>query len=622
MKTGGNRPRQRLRRAERHHDQPGPSARPRWSWQTALLALAIFAISFATFAPALQNGFTNWDDPGYVTENTLIRDLSWRGIGTIFRTFVEGNYHPLTMLSLAVDYRLGGSGPQIFHLTNVLLNAGNAVLVFWFALLLTGSLPISTVAATFFGIHPLHVESVAWVSARKDLLYAMFFFSSCIAYLLAVRRERIRASGYVAALVLFCLALLSKGMAVTLPLTFVLIDWYRGRPLTARSVTEKTPFFLLAVVLGVVAIIAQRERGAIQQLTLYPFGERLLFASYGIVAYLFKALVPVRLAALYPYPSGDPRGLPFVYYAAPVAVLLLAWASYRFRRRAPLPVFGAAFFLLTVVLVLQLLPVGRAIIADRYTYVPYIGVGLALGNLFLLLAGKSSGRRIATAAVFLAFGTVLLVSSRARCAVWKDNTTLWDDEIRKYPNVGVAYNNLALVYKQRGDYELAMANLQRALEIDPHDADALSNRGNILFLTGRNESALITLERAVAANPKSSIALNSRGAAHFNRREFEDARADFDRALAVRPDYPEARLNRANVLSVLGRFREAVPDYDAYLRYDPRNARAYYWRGLARRQSGARDAAIEDFGRAMQLDPGMNEASLARTRALQDSARR
>jgi cytochrome c-type biogenesis protein CcmH/NrfG len=546
------------------------------------VAAAIFVVSFAAFAPSLQNNFTEWDDPGYVTESTLIRDLSGPGIRAMFTRYVQGNYHPLTLLSLAIDYRMGGLSPRTYHLTNVALNAVNSALVFWFALLLTGSLPVATVAGVFFGIHPLHVESVAWVSARKDLLYALFFLGSCIAYMFAVRGEHIRWGRYLLALFLFLLALLCKGMAVPLPLVFLLIDWYRRKPLTIRSLVEKSPFFLLALVLGFVAIVAQRQQGAIQKLTLYPLGERLLFAAYGLMAYLWKAFVPVGLSALYPYPRGSPWSLPAAYYVSPVVISILAVLCWRARRRVPLLTFGAAFFLLTVVLVLQLLPVGRAVIADRYTYVPYIGLGLALGASVPLLGSRSPVLVRLVVALLVAFGAMLFATTGARCRVWRENITLWTDVIRKDPNVGVAYNNLALTFKDRGEYSVAMAYLDRALAVDSTDLEAWANRGNILFLTGRNDSAIASFNRALAMNPNYPVALTSRGAVHFKRGEFEEARADFDRALSVQPDSPQVLLNRASVLRVLRRWPEALADYDAYLRFDPKNARVRAWREQAR----------------------------------------
>jgi protein O-mannosyl-transferase len=591
-------------------------------WRTVLIALAIGAATLGAFAPALDNQFTNWDDSGYVTDNTLIRDTTLPGIRTMFSSFVEGNYHPLTMLSLGVDYRLYQLDPRGYHLTNVVLHTLNTLLVFWLALLLSRSPTISTVAALFFGVHPMHVESVAWVSARKDLLYGAFYLGACIAHVVAVRRRRFGAAYHAGMLALMSLATLSKAMAVTLPLALVLIDWYLGRSVTIRTMMEKAPLVMVAVVLGIVAIVAQREKGAIQQITLYPLYQRVLFACYGAVAYLSKAVAPVGLSALYPYPAAGSGGLPLVFYASPVIAAMLAVGATVARRRAPLLTFSGAFYLLTVALVLQLLPVGRAIIADRYTYLPYAGVGLAVGYGFSRLAGSSAVRRLVVVLLFLGLGSALVLATRHRCTIWKDNTALWTDVIRKQPNVGVAHNNLALTYKEQGAYDLAAASLRRALEIDPRDAEALTNRGNLYFLAGQYDSAMVSFGRALAIVPKSPIALNSRGAIHFNRGDYPAALDDFERAIEARRDYPEAHLNRANALSVLGRHRDALADYDGFLRFDPHHARAYYWRGLARQATGSQEHAVADYDRAIQIEPGLGLVHLARSRALAALGRR
>jgi tetratricopeptide (TPR) repeat protein len=581
-----------------------------------LVLAAVCAIAFAAFEPSLRNGFTNWDDPGYVTETALIRDLSYPGLKAMATTFVEGNYHPLTMLSLAIDYHRFQLDARGYHLTNVVLHTLNTGLALWFALLLSGSLPIAAVAALFFGIHPLHVESVAWISERKDVLYAMFYLGACIAYLFFVRRGRFAGAYYGGALVLFLLSLLSKGMAVTLPVALLLIDAYRGRPLTLRSVIEKAPFLLLSLLFGVIAVVAQREKGAIQPVALYPFQHRLLFAAYGAVAYLGKALIPLKLSAFYPYPASGAGSLPVIFYVSPLISALIAFGAYLARKRAPLVTFAAAFYLLTVTLVLQLLPVGSALIADRYTYLPYLGVGLALGYAFVRLLGRSPTRRALVALLFVGFGAALLGAARARCATWKDNTSLWTDVIRKYPRVTVAYNNLGLTYKQHGDLGRAMAQLEKVLAIDPYDADALCNRGNCLFLTGQHDSALVSLDRALTRRPRFPVGYNSRGAIYFSRGDYQRAVNDFDRAVALKRDYPEAYLNRANALSVLGRYAQALPDYDVYLKFDPRNGRAHYWRGLANAATGSREAAVADYGRAIEVDPRLGDAHLARSRVL------
>jgi hypothetical protein len=297
-------------------------------WLLAVLSLA----TVITFAPAINNGFTKWDDQLYVTENHHIRDMSYATLESNFRSFLAGNYHPLTMVSLALDYRFWGLNPKGYHLTNVVLHVVNTLAVFGLIFLLTQSRELAVITALFFGIHPLHVESVAWVSARKDVLYAAFYLGACISYVLWLRKDRLKAFYYAGALGLFLLSLLSKGMAVTLPVVLILIDFYARRRVPLRKhLVEKAPFFLLSIVFGILAVAAQKESGAVGDLASIPTYERGFVACYGFLVYLFKALVPVKLSAFYPYPDGMARGLPLIFWIAPFLVALIALGVYRCR---------------------------------------------------------------------------------------------------------------------------------------------------------------------------------------------------------------------------------------------------------------------------------------------------
>jgi protein O-mannosyl-transferase len=301
-------------------------------------------------------------------------------------------------------------------------------------------------------------------------------------------------------------------------------------------------------------------------------------------------------------------------------VTAVAFAVYKTLKHTRLIVFGALFSLVTVALVLQLFPVGSAIIADRYTYLPYVGVGLVIGYVFHHLMSGSFGRskqmRTTIVVVFMTFGTVLVGIRRGRCEVWKDNLSLWTDVISKYPEVPVAYNNRALTYKEQGQYDLALADLESALRINPNDVDALCNRGNWYFLRGDHDKALVDLERALSVRAVPT-GYNSRGAVHFNKGAFDKALADFNRAVELKPDYAEAYLNRANVLSVMQKYDKALADFDTYLAYDPNNAKAYYWRGLARYGLGNLQDAARDFGTALQISPQFGEAYQARSRVFE-----
>ncbi len=617
------RPRERRRAAPAARRRPAATgsepARSGRRIRAAVLPALIALLTLVAFWPALGGGFTNWDDPGYVTENYLIRDLSPHGLERIFTSFVEGNYHPLTMLSLALDYRLWGLQPRGYHLTSVLLHVLVTLMVFWFVRLLTRSQLVAAFVAVFFGIHPLHVESVAWVSGRKDLVYALFYLAGCGSYLSWARSGKPRPLLYGGALAFFVLSLLAKGMAVTFPLALVLIDDSLARRITWRTVLEKLPFVALAVAFGIVAVVAQEAKGAIPSLPRYPFWGRLLVACYGLVAYPIKAVAPLGLSAFYPYPAGTGTAPPALFVAAPLAVLGLAIGVWALARRSAALRFGALFYLLNVALVLQLFPVGSAVIADRYTYLSYLGVGLVLAEVARLLAARRGPRgsalRIAGTAT-AALAVVLLVgATRARCEVWRSSASLWSDVIRRYPYVGLAYKNRALVAKEEGRLDAAAADLQRAIALNPADAEALCNRGNLRFARAEYDRALADLDASLRLDDRSAVSHNSRGAVYFSLGRLDRALLDFDEALRLKPAYPEALLNRANTLSLSKRYDRAVADYDAYMALERANPRAYYWRALARRATGDSKGAVDDLDQALRLAPDFGDAWLARSLA-------
>ncbi len=593
------------------------SSRARW------LLLVVAIATLAAFEPAVHNGFTKWDDPVYVTGNYQIRDLTPGTLREDFTTFFAGNYHPLTLISLALDYHSWRLNPQGYHIANVALHLLNTLVVFGFILLLTGSSDLAAITSLFFGIHPLHVESVAWVSARKDLLYVLFYLAASASYVLWIRGARPRAGYYAAALGLFVLSLLSKGMAVTLPVALLLIDFYVGRTASLRRLlVEKAPFFLLSLVFGLVAIAAQKSAGFIGDVSRLSFLERALVACYGFLAYLFKGLAPVKLSAFYPYPDSSTGILPPIFWLAPILIVVLALmvrGSLRYGRGI---LFGALFYSANVALILQWLPVGGAIVADRYTYLSYVGVGLALAVCFTRVLPHPiarEGRIQRYGAVLLAVLSLsMILATRARCEVWSDNVTLWSDVIRKYPTVGLAYVNRAKTYKDQGEYERASADLERALALRPEDPGALCSRGNLFYLRGERVRALADLDRAVHLDARMADAWNSRGAVRSSLGRYEEALSDFHRAIELQRRFPDAYLNRANALLALRQYERALADYGAYIAWEPADARGYFCRGLARSRRGDAAGASEDYGTAIRLEPNFAHAYFFRSRAFVD----
>jgi tetratricopeptide (TPR) repeat protein len=522
--------------------------------------LAAVLITAVCLWPALKNGFVNWDDEYYVLSNALLRGPQWIGI---FTQPVVSNYHPLTVLSLAANYAISGTEPWSYVLFSLLLHLANTVLVFWFAWLLSDKKRwVALFTALLFGIHPMHVESVAWISERKDVLYTLFFLLSLIAYWKYLQTNR--STGYWACFLLFVCSLLSKPAAIVLPLVLLLLDYWKERPFTRRVVLEKIPFFLVSGLFAVITLKLQSVI-AMTSLGLYPFWVRLFFASYAIIVYLAWFFVPYPLSAFHPFPLPDHLG--WTIYLSPIFLLALIFLIWHLRKNR-LVVFGLLFFLINILLVLQLVPIGFTIVSERYTYVPYIG--LAFLVTMIVTKNVSAKRFIAVAAgavvVFSAFGFV----SFKRTQVWKDSDSLWTDVINSYPNASLP----------RGDR--AQFNYSRAIMMEPTQAGPLFQRviddctvvinheaggRSMYYMRGvafsslkQYENALADFNACLSINRADNEALFQRGTLLVNHyKKYAEALADFDRAIQISP-LGRYYLNRSICHYKLGELADAVAD--------------------------------------------------------------
>ncbi len=451
----------------------------------AAAVFLVLAVTSAAFRPSLKNGFVNWDDPQYVVENPGIRSLSAAAVGKIFSSFSVANYQPLTLLSYALDYRLSGDDPNGYHATNLGLHLFNGLLVFWLVLLIGGRVWVACLTALLFGVHPLHVESVAWVSARKDVLYGFFFLAALVSYVHYLRRPQARRY-YYGSLVLFLFSLLSKATAVTLPLVLLLLDRYPGRTDRKLALADKIPFFVLALVFGGLGFFAQHAAGAVRRPELFNLVDKLLIVPFALAFYLFKTVWPVGLSCLYPYFAfpGNP-----IFFASLIALFVagLGGAVFAWGRSSRVVAFSSLFFLLTLLPVLQIVPLGRIIVADRYAYLPLLGLfyGFSEGMAWLYARDlRQGGRVVRVFLIVLAAGCVVGLGAMTarRCTVWRDSGTLWRDALLRHPASSIACNNLGVFYAHSGRQEEAARMFRRALAIDPAYAGP---RNNLLLLEGR-----------------------------------------------------------------------------------------------------------------------------------------
>jgi tetratricopeptide (TPR) repeat protein len=584
------------------------------STKARVYLIAVVAITFFSLLPVIRNGFVNWDDDVYLYENTGIRILTPARIQSFFTSFYAANYHPLVFVSYAVEYQLFKLDPRPYHLTNLVLHLTNCVLVFLLIFMVTrGNAFVSALTALLFGIHPLHVESVAWISCRKDVLYAFFFLSSAIVYI----RSRSSGNGsfrlYLLSLFLFLCSLLSKPMAVTLPAVLLLtIPWRQGdRDRLSGAVVRLIPFFALSAVFILLTVRAQSAFNALRYDRVFNLADNMLNAARGLIFYLAKALLPVRLSCLYP-PLDQLGGMFSMVLAAALPILVALagalWLSGRYNRKIML---GGVFFLLTILPVLHLVPIGRAVPADRYTYLPLIGLFyIAAEGLDYLLSTVQRGR---TALKFaLATGVIILSAmSWNRAQVWKDSIILWSNVIQHYDDLPVAHYNRGLAHHIRGDSDSAMADYNRAIALCRGCADVYNNRANIFLirkqvaLALRDYSRAIELMREEPASKMLNLELakiyNNRGGVYLQQKAYGLAESDFTAAAGLNPDFPEPYGHRARVYSSTGRFDLAAADYTRLILINAQDAKAFYNRAYCYYMLGDGAGARADLISARSL---------------------
>ncbi|HZN53677.1 MAG TPA: tetratricopeptide repeat protein [Candidatus Polarisedimenticolaceae bacterium] len=567
-------------------------------------AAAVLAIAtFAVYAGALRNGFVYYDDEEYVTANPIVgAGLTPDGIRWAMTATYASNWHPLTWMSHMLDVQMFGLRAGGHHLTSVLLHVANTLLVFALLARATGDAARSGAVALLFGVHPLHVESVAWVSERKDVLGALFALLALVAYVGYVQRPGARR--YAAVTAAFVASLMSKPMAVTLPFAMLLLDvWPLRRPWGRRIVVEKVPWLVLSLISSIITLQAQAGAVAADGAISLPARVANAMVSYG--RYLRRMIWPSGLTAYSPHPLAWPSAIVLGACALLVAITALALLA---RRSRPYALVGWLWYLGMLVPVIGLVQVGGQAIADRYMYLPSIGllVAIAWGTADLLRARRVP--RAAGAAALLAVAGLLGVATVRQVATWRDGFALWDHAIRVDPGNAVAWGYRAYARWWAGDLAGTIADYTEALRLKPSFPEAYRERGEARRQHGDAAGARADYDRALALRPDYAAAYNNRGLLRREQGDLDGAIADYLAAIARDPSFAEARNNLGLARLQQGDPARALPELDEAIRLQPFSADAYNNRAAARRQMGDRTGAIEDIEHALRLRPRFVEA--------------
>jgi len=633
-----------------------------------ITAVLILLVTFLVYLPATRNGFVDWDDSFYVVNNEHIRSLDMKSLQWMLTSFYASNWHPLTWLSHAVDNALWGLDPSKHHLTSILFHALNTMLVFFlvselvlrarrntiYARKLETSYPspflVGLVAALLFGLHPIHVESVAWVSERKDLLCAFFVLSALISYLrfTSLSSDTKRTIGYFITMMLFVLALMSKPMAVTFPVILLLLDVYPLQRLKFRGgiswrvLFEKVPFAALSLVSSILTMKAQTAAIASFE-ELDPL-FRAFTAARSLFFYLEKLSWPLSLSPFYPFPI-HPHPYDMAYIISGAALLgISVFCVWMWRRNKPLWMICWLYYLVTLLPVIGLIQVGIQSAADRYMYLPSLSLLVLCGLGVSYVWSKISTHkhavkiRILFSFSFVILNVVLALLTEYQIRAWKDEETLWFRSIQVDPETAyIAHYNLGIIYERQERLDIALAHYKKALDINSMFPRGWNNLGNIygkmnhpelaieqykvairiapefympyvnlghVYLQqGIPDRAIPELNKAIEVNPENAEAYFNLGVAYTLLQKFDEAIREFKNALARQEDYAEAYYNLGLVYSYKGMLEESVAAYTQAARLNPENARIHSKLGEAYLMKGMIREALGSLQKAVSLDP-------------------
>ena len=599
-----------------------PASR-RWpeSWQALGVCIFLAAIIWLVFGQTLRFGFVNFDDDDYVYQNVIVqKGLTFPGVIWAFTHFHASNWHPLTWLSHMLDCQLYGLNAGGHHLTNVLLHTVTVILLFLVLRRMTGFLWRSAFVAAVFAIHPLRVESVAWVAERKDVLSGLFFVLTIGAYVRYASHPW-SPGRYGLVVLCFALGLMCKPMLVTLPVVLLLLDYWplnrlatnagtepvfqlAGRKIPKRLVIEKLPLLGLTAASCVITVFAQTK--AIQPLEKLSLSLRAGNALISYMAYLGQTLWPAGLAVLYPFKAASVNG-------ANVTLSLVALAGislgvFVLRRDRPYFLTGWLWYLIMLVPVIGIVQVGVQGRADRYTYLPQIGLELLLTWAMADICAAWRYRRAALSSFAAVILVILIGCARVQASYWRNSETLWTHTLACTSDNAEAHNNLGVVLFQKGDVDEAIVQYQKALEIHPGYADAHNNFGNALFQQGKVEDAMAEYQKALQINPNLAKAYYNRGAALFQQDKVDEAIVQYRKAVQINHEDSEANNNLGNALLHQGKADEAIAYFQKALQIQPDFTEARYNLGTALLQQGNAGEAVAQYQKVLQLKPDYAEA--------------
>lgn len=582
--------------------------------------LGILVYSFMCYSPSLKNEFVNWDDDRNFVENELITSLNetnfWENTREIFRSDVIGGYNPLTIWTFLLEQKfIGQDKPMYWHLNNILLHLLACIFVFWIGVRLGLNLLATSFLTLLFAVHPMRVESVAWVTERKDVLYGALYLAAIYQYIKAKQRGFTKKD-YLIIAVCFLLSLLSKIQAVILPLSLILVDYYLSKDalIKFKSIIAKWPYFLASLAIGLLGIYFLKDQGSIDDQE-YSGISRLFIGSYSLTVYYIKSIIPYRLSPLYPYPSSLNWSF-YVSFISVIATAVALWYSYIKKWRHHF--FGLGFFVVNIILLLQILGAGQGFLADRFTYIAYFGLFYIMAFWF----NKLQKNRKFNIAAQIAAGLAILVFS-VMCynqnKIWENSATLWTHVLKYYKNTTLPWGNRANYYRDNGEVQKALYDYSQVIKLKPDRPEAYNSRARLYFNYSNRDSLLKALDnynRAIALKSNDVEYIVNRGATYAKLGDTQNAMKNLNQAEQVDPSFANIYLNRSVIFSMAQDWPKALQDVNKYLELKPANADMWYEKSRLHMVLGQTEQSLEASARAIRMQPNRGLYHFERGRAL------
>jgi tetratricopeptide (TPR) repeat protein len=570
-----------------------------------MITLLLAAVAVAYFN-ILSAPFSSWDDKEYVVRNADIQGMGWEHISAWFTRFYVGNYHPLTMLSYAIDHAIGMQDPYIYHLTNITIHAANSSILLLLVSRIFGNNIVGFFTALIFALHPSQTESVSWIAERKTVLCALFYLLAMRQYVAYIARPT--ALRLFAVFLLGICAMLSKGIAVTLPLGLFVIDIFMARQVSIRqSLQEKGPLFIAAIATGIIAIRAQAAGNFLGIHNDYTLWDKIVLAGFAYSRYIIHFLVPTHLSVIYPYP--DSIGLlQYAGLAAAAGMMVLLFIAWK--RNWHVLTGSIIFYTVNIALVLQFVQFGEYLMADRYLYIAGIGIIIPLVYYPATLLKGSTSKAIGYTA-YGSIGIVLLFATFIRNGIWQSDISFMSSILKEFPNSAIAEYSVGSLYLHNGNYAEAEPHINNAVKLAPRNHIAWFNKGVLLLRLGNTDGSLQAFNTCLSLHPYTE-AYFSRALLYMGLGKYTEAISDAERTLAKQPGNARAWYIKANSTEQNGDFTTAVACYTQALQFEQNDPLFYLGRGRAYTRLQQSAPALNDLNMAIAMSPSLGEAYYCR----------